>query len=288
MGGRTPRIVRVVVFPCPRRLRCDHKSDYVRRMTRTHFAMLALVGSAGLTACGGNKPVVVVADTPPPPPPVVVEAVPAPPPPKLAAVCDATLGDDGRLRFPHEVEFDSGKSTIKNTDTTNKILQCLVDFMAQNKMVTSFHMLGYTDSQGDAAMNAALSEARAKAVQDWMTSHGTEAVRLYSKGFGPKNPVAPNDSPEHMAMNRRVEFHIDQINGTHATHEVVHLAMNPPATAVVVAGTPAPAAGVVVAVPGVAVSAPGVSVTAAAPAVGVTVAAPTSVSVGVGVGTKKK
>jgi outer membrane protein OmpA-like peptidoglycan-associated protein len=257
-------------------------------MTRTHLAaVFALVGSAGMIACGGSKPAVVVAEPPPPPPPVaVVEAPPAPPPPKLAAVCDATLSPDGHLKFPHEVEFDSGKSTLKNTDNTNKILQCLVDFMNNNPMVTSFHMLGYTDSQGDTNMNVQLSEARAKAVVDWMVAHGTDAKRLYAKGFGPKFPVAPNDTPEHMAMNRRVEFHVDEIDGQHATKERVELAMNPPAPAAVAVVAPAAGVTVTAAVPavGVKVATPGVAVGVAAPSVAVGVSAPSSVTVGASTG----
>jgi outer membrane protein OmpA-like peptidoglycan-associated protein len=235
----------------------------------------------------------VVAETPPPVAVVVADVPPPPPPPKLATVCDANLGVNGQLRFPHEVEFDSGKSTLKNTDNTNKILQCLVDFMANNKMITQFHMLGYTDSQGDAALNAALSEARANAVVAWMVAHGTDGKRLMGKGFGPKSPVAPNDTPEHMAMNRRVEFHIDEIDGQHATKERVELAMNPPAAVVVAAPAAGvtvtaavPAVGVKVGAPAVAVgvSAPGVAVTASAPSVSVGVSAPSSVTVGASTG----
>lgn len=184
-------------------------------MNRTPAILLALVASAGLLACADAPKKVVVAETPPPPP-VVEVAVPAPPP-KLAATCDAALENDGKLHFPHEVEFEVGKSTLKSTDTTNAILQCLVDFMTNNKMVTKFRLEGFTDSAGDKAMNQALSDARAKAVQDWMTGKGVDAARLWSKGYGPDHPVAKNDTPEHMAMNRRVEFHVDELDGVKAT-----------------------------------------------------------------------
>jgi outer membrane protein OmpA-like peptidoglycan-associated protein len=255
-------------------------------MNRSHLlAMLTVVGSAGLLACG--KTAVVVAAPPLPPPPVAVvepPPPPPPPPPRLAAVCDAELKVDGHLHFPNEVEFDTGKSTIKMSDTTGKILQCLVDFLAQNKMVNKFRLEGYTDSQGDEASNMALSEARAKAIVDWMTNHGVDPGKVWAKGYGPKKPVVPNDSPEHMKMNRRVEFHVDEIDGVHVSPDRVRAAMNPPQPVVV--AQPAAVAvgvavpGVVVATPGIAVAAPGVAV--AAP--GVAVTAPTSVTVGVGTG----
>jgi outer membrane protein OmpA-like peptidoglycan-associated protein len=147
------------------------------------------------------------------PAPVVVAPAPvvvaSPQAPKLAAVCDARINANGHLHFPHEVEFDEGKATIKSTPTTNAILQCLVDFFANNPMVTKFRLEGYTDNKGDAALNKALSEQRAQAVVAWLTNHNVPAGKLWAKGYGPAKPVAPNDTPENMAKNRRVEFHID-------------------------------------------------------------------------------
>jgi OmpA-OmpF porin, OOP family len=251
-------------------------------MTRNFVAVLTAVGFVGITGCAAKVAVAPpVVALPAPPTVAVVEAPPPPPPPKMAAVCDAEIRPDGHLKFPHEVEFEIGKANLKSTDTTNKILQCLVDFLNNNKMVNKFRLEGYTDSDGDAALNTTLSEARANAVVSFMTSHGIDSGKVWAKGFGPKRPVAANDTPEHKAMNRRVEFHIDEINGVHVNPERVALAMNPPvpvATTTAVVGVAVP--GVAVGVPGVAVSVPGVAVTA--PTVGVGVAVPTSVTVGIG------
>jgi outer membrane protein OmpA-like peptidoglycan-associated protein len=230
--------------------------------------MLAVVGFAGLTGCGSKVVVTPPVVAPPPPEVVVAEVPPPPPPPRLATVCDATILPDGHLKFPHEVEFEIAKANLKSTDTTNKILQCLVDFLANNKMVTKFRLEGYTDSAGDPQQNMTLSQARADSVIAWMTSHGTDGAKLWAKGYGPNKPVAPNDTPEHMAQNRRVEFHIDEIDGTHVSPDRVAAAMNPP---VVVAAVAAPTVGVAVGVPtvGVAVGVPTVAVGVPVVAVGV-------------------
>jgi len=248
-------------------------------MTRNHLVVaLAALGFGGLTGCGHAAiavPVPVIET------PAVVAADPVPPPPppaKLATVCDAVIGPAGHLKFPNEVEFESGKASLKSTPTTNAILQCLVDFLNNNKMVTKFRLEGHTDNAGDANANMTLSQARADAVLSWMSSHGAENGRLLSKGWGPTKPVEKNDTPEHMAMNRRVEFWIGEINGVQASRENIAAAENPPVVAVV-AAAPAPAAvGFGVSVPSVAVAVP------KPPSLSVT--AP-SVSVGVGVGTKK-
>ena len=63
---------------------------------------------------------------------------------------------------------------------------------------------GFTDSDGDAAFNQQLSEARAQSVAQWLTDHGVAAARITATGHGADSPVAPNDTPENKALNRRV------------------------------------------------------------------------------------
>jgi outer membrane protein OmpA-like peptidoglycan-associated protein len=249
-------------------------------MTRNHIVVaLAALGFAGLAGCGSAPPPVAVVA--PPPPPVVQEVVavaPAPPPPRLVTVCDGVIMPGGHFKFPHEVEFDIGKATIKHTPATDAILQCLVDFMNTNKMVTKFEVDGHTDNAGDATANQALSQARADAIVGWMSSKGIEVVRLSSRGWGPNKPLVPNDSPDHMAQNRRVEFWVHELNGVAANKDSIALAMNPPAVATTaVVTTAAPAVGIGVAVPTVGVAVPTVGV--AVPTA--TVAVPTGIAVGV-------
>lgn len=67
---------------------------------------------------------------------------------------------------------------------------------------------GYTDNQGNADKNKALSEARANAVQDYLVKKGIEAGRLSAAGFGDENPVADNKTAAGRAKNRRVEMKV--------------------------------------------------------------------------------
>jgi len=244
-------------------------------MNRNHLVVgLAAIGVSGLlgviSGCGHTEvatvapaaPVAVVEAPPPPPPP--------PAPPKLTAACDSEIRLNGHVHFPHEVEFDEGKATIKPSPTTTAILQCLVDFLNNNKMVTRFRIEGYTDNRGDANINKTLSQQRADAIVAWLVGKGINPGMIWAKGYGPTHPVSPNDTPEHMAQNRRVEFHIDELNGVHIGKESMALALNPPAPGVTATAVTTTA---VVSTPGVAVAAPTVSVGVTVPSsVGVTVA----------------
>lgn len=65
---------------------------------------------------------------------------------------------------------------------------------------------GHTDNQGNAAANQTLSERRAQAVVEWLSTHGVEGARLTAKGLGQTKPVADNSIDDGRAKNRRVEL----------------------------------------------------------------------------------
>ena len=65
---------------------------------------------------------------------------------------------------------------------------------------------GHTDDTGTIDHNLQLSNERAQAVADWLIAHGISKDQLTVKGYGATVPKAANDSEEHRAMNRRIEF----------------------------------------------------------------------------------
>jgi OOP family OmpA-OmpF porin len=66
---------------------------------------------------------------------------------------------------------------------------------------------GHTDATGSAESNRVLSEKRALAVRDYLIAQGVSADRITARGFGEDFPIAPNDTREGRAKNRRVEIH---------------------------------------------------------------------------------
>ncbi len=69
----------------------------------------------------------------------------------------------------------------------------------------SIRVEGNTDSTGDAAVNAALSQRRAQAIVDYMVMRGVPKNRVVARGNGSTKPVAPNDTPQGRALNRRTD-----------------------------------------------------------------------------------
>ncbi len=65
---------------------------------------------------------------------------------------------------------------------------------------------GHTDSVGGDEYNQQLSEERARAVRDYLTTSGIPGTSVTAKGFGKGQPVATNDTAGGRQQNRRVEL----------------------------------------------------------------------------------
>ena len=73
-----------------------------------------------------------------------------------------------------------------------------------------FEVDGHTDSDAGDKHNQVLSENRANAVKNFLTSQGITA-EITIKGYGKTRPIASNDTPEGKQKNRRVEIIIPTI-----------------------------------------------------------------------------
>jgi len=117
-----------------------------------------------------------------------------------ASVCQRLFSEvlgEARIRF------ESGSATI-SADSAG-----LLDRLAEIALrcpAAAIEIIGHTDSDGDAAANQALSEARAKAVADYLVRAGLPADRFKTSGQGSSVPVADNDTEEGKAKNRRIDF----------------------------------------------------------------------------------
>lgn len=65
---------------------------------------------------------------------------------------------------------------------------------------------GHTDNVGSDEKNLNLSQARARAVSDYLTGKGLARNRIESKGFGETQPLESNDTEQGRSQNRRVQI----------------------------------------------------------------------------------
>ena len=76
--------------------------------------------------------------------------------------------------------------------------------------IKAFEVDGHTDSDASDKHNQILSENRANAVKNFLTSQGITA-EITIKGYGESRPIASNDTAEGKQKNRRVEIIIPTI-----------------------------------------------------------------------------
>ena len=152
-----------------------------------------VLASVGVVIPLGPAPVAAVAPPPPAPAPT-----PAPPP----APAPITIDLNG-------VNFDFDKSTLRPDalailGEATEILKRYPDLRVE--------VAGHTDSVGTAAYNQGLSERRAKAVYDYLTSNGIDSSRLAGPvGYGLTRPLEPTPTTLpgcKNETNRRTELNV--------------------------------------------------------------------------------
>lgn len=105
------------------------------------------------------------------------------------------------------INFASGSSDIP---ADNKAILDQAATLLNKVSGVKLNVGGHTDSTGNAAANKALSQRRAQAVVDYLTSKGVDASKLVAQGHGSDQPVAENTTDEGRFKNRRIEFSVAQ------------------------------------------------------------------------------
>ena len=110
------------------------------------------------------------------------------------------------LGIASDLAFGSGTANLSGS--IKSFLVKLVGTM--EKATYAIAVEGHTDNvpirSGQFPSNWELSAARASAVIRYLTSQGIEADKFRAIGFGDTAPIAPNDTRENQAKNRRVDI----------------------------------------------------------------------------------
>jgi outer membrane protein OmpA-like peptidoglycan-associated protein/Mg-chelatase subunit ChlD len=103
--------------------------------------------------------------------------------------------------------FDFNQATFDQTYVSE-----LRNILLMLKSYPSIHIeiRGHTDFIGSDEYNIALSDARARAVKQFLVSRGIQAIRITTRGMGKSQPIASNDSELGRRLNRRTEIIITE------------------------------------------------------------------------------
>ena len=135
------------------------------------------------------------------PPPVAEAQAPQPEIPRVIALDEAAL------------HFALNRSEIPTEGLA--VLNAWAQRLKTLPEAPRLRVLGHTDGTGRRSFNLRLSERRARAVAQALEAEGLKVEGF--EGQGSDQPLAPNDTPEGRALNRRVEIHLEaahiQISG---------------------------------------------------------------------------
>jgi OOP family OmpA-OmpF porin len=109
---------------------------------------------------------------------------------------------------PQVVRLDDVNFELNSATLTADAIESLADVLTALRGEPSLRaeIAGHTDSTGSDSYNLDLSRQRAESVVNFLVAQGINRSRLDARGYGETRPQADNSSPAGRAMNRRVEF----------------------------------------------------------------------------------
>ncbi len=116
------------------------------------------------------------------------------------------ISGSSEIQILKVIEFATGRAQI--LPKSFPILDEVVRLLKVNLDIKLLTVEGHTDNRGSDQLNEKLSDDRAKSVVKYLVEHGIDQGRLSGQGFGPKRPIADNNTADGRQRNRRVEFHI--------------------------------------------------------------------------------
>lgn len=119
-------------------------------------------------------------------------------------------GDDLQLIMPGNITFATNSADIASNfyGPLSNLANSFKQF-DQN----SIEIVGHTDSTGGYQYNVGLSQRRAQSVANYLVSQGVNPARVTTRGAGPDQPVASNNTEAGRQQNRRVEVTLRPLPG---------------------------------------------------------------------------
>ena len=164
---------------------------------------VALSAIAALSACASHKP----------PPPAPTDTTPpmhdsyAPPPPREGPTTAPLSSGAPRpgstqdfvVSAGDRVYFDYDQYTVR--DDGKAVLDRQAQWLSRYPQV-AVRIEGNADERGTEEYNFALSGRRAEAIKAYLVSHGVQAGRVSTIGYGKERPIDDGTDEASMAKNR--------------------------------------------------------------------------------------
>lgn len=116
--------------------------------------------------------------------------------------------EEGRMLVSERIYFEHDRESVR-----------AVSFPALDRVALAINALpkgqvvrveGHTDSTGNTAYDLDISYRRARAVVEYLRKHGVPEERLTYRGYGATQPIAPGETADVRALNRRVELVLEK------------------------------------------------------------------------------
>jgi outer membrane protein OmpA-like peptidoglycan-associated protein len=108
----------------------------------------------------------------------------------------STVLSDDATKFPP-------RGSTLSDEAKSRLMEFATKLKTDNRNVY-VEIQGYTDASGSPETNRALGQARAESVRLFLNQQGVPLNRMSTISYGQDNPVAPNNTRDGRAQNRRV------------------------------------------------------------------------------------
>ena len=130
---------------------------------------------------------------------------------EVTKVLDAEKTDTGfKINLP-SLAFEPSKSEVSSSfkDIIKEAGSTLAKYPDHQ-----IHIIGHTDSTGNAEKNITLSKMRAESVKNILVENGVKESQITTEGIGSAKPLESDSTSEGRAKNRRVEILVNEkLNG---------------------------------------------------------------------------
>lgn len=112
---------------------------------------------------------------------------------------------------PHSVDIHFNYNLSSLDEDDEKVLEKVVYLLKNDPELTAI-LVGHTCDVGSHSFNDRLSKQRAYTASAYLKAQGIKDDRMSVKWLGETKPVAPNDTENGKAQNRRVEIDFDRMD----------------------------------------------------------------------------